>query len=73
MGEHNEYVLGELLGRSKHEILQLYEEGIIGNEPIGAEEKRPKPKKRTMTDKRMGSASIIEIDPDYKEVLGFEY
>ncbi len=34
LGEHNEYVLGELLGMSKEEIAQLTDEHIIGNMPF---------------------------------------
>ena len=34
LGEHNEYVLGELLGLSRAEIDQLEESGIIGDRPI---------------------------------------
>jgi len=33
LGEHNQYVLGELLGMSQDEIAQLEEKGIIGNSP----------------------------------------
>jgi crotonobetainyl-CoA:carnitine CoA-transferase CaiB-like acyl-CoA transferase len=31
VGEHNEEVLGELLGYSEAEIAKLYDEKIIGN------------------------------------------
>ncbi|MBW2091104.1 MAG: CoA transferase [Deltaproteobacteria bacterium] len=34
LGEHNEYVLGEILGLSRDEIVQLEEKGIIGDRPI---------------------------------------
>ncbi|MBW2060848.1 MAG: CoA transferase [Deltaproteobacteria bacterium] len=34
LGEHNEYVLGELLGLSRDEIAQLEKKGIIGDRPI---------------------------------------
>jgi len=34
LGEHNEYVLGELLGFSKEEITHFKEKGIIGDRPI---------------------------------------
>lgn len=34
LGEHNEYVLGQLLGMSKEEMAQLAEEKIIGTEPV---------------------------------------
>ena len=35
LGEHNEYVLGELLGIPKDEIAQLAEERVIGTRPLG--------------------------------------
>jgi len=35
LGEHNEYVLGELLGMSREEIQTLAAEQIIGNTPLG--------------------------------------
>ncbi|MGE3536001.1 MAG: CaiB/BaiF CoA transferase family protein [Candidatus Tectimicrobiota bacterium] len=38
LGEHNEYVLGELLGLSSEEISALAAQGIIGRRPVGAED-----------------------------------
>jgi crotonobetainyl-CoA:carnitine CoA-transferase CaiB-like acyl-CoA transferase len=35
MGQHNEYVLGELLGLSQDEIKTLAEEQVIGTKPLG--------------------------------------
>jgi crotonobetainyl-CoA:carnitine CoA-transferase CaiB-like acyl-CoA transferase len=37
LGEHNEYVLSELLGLTAEEMSDLEEKGIIGTIPIGAE------------------------------------
>jgi crotonobetainyl-CoA:carnitine CoA-transferase CaiB-like acyl-CoA transferase len=37
LGEHNQYVLGELLGLSAQEMAALAEQGIIGTRPVGAE------------------------------------
>lgn len=37
LGEHNAYVLGEILGLSPTEIAELEERGIIGTRPVGAE------------------------------------
>jgi len=34
VGEHNQYVFGELLGLSEEEMAQLKEQGIIGNTPF---------------------------------------
>ncbi len=36
LGEHNEYVFGGVLGLPKEEIAQLWEEGIISNDPVAA-------------------------------------
>ena len=37
LGEHNEYVLSELLGLTSEEMHDLEEKGVIGTIPIGAE------------------------------------
>jgi crotonobetainyl-CoA:carnitine CoA-transferase CaiB-like acyl-CoA transferase len=37
LGEHNEYVLSELLGLTSRELDDLEEKGVIGTIPIGAE------------------------------------
>lgn len=36
LGEHNEYIYGELLGMSSTELAELEKEGLIGKEPKGA-------------------------------------
>ena len=38
LGEHNGYVLGELLGLSAQEIATLEAKGIIGTQPVGMDE-----------------------------------
>jgi crotonobetainyl-CoA:carnitine CoA-transferase CaiB-like acyl-CoA transferase len=38
LGEHNGYVLGELLGLSAQEITALEAQGIIGTRPMGSDE-----------------------------------
>jgi len=38
LGEHNGYVLGELLGLSSQEIADLADAGIIGTRPTGGDE-----------------------------------
>jgi crotonobetainyl-CoA:carnitine CoA-transferase CaiB-like acyl-CoA transferase len=35
LGQHNEYVLGELLGMSKDEMARLAEQKVIGTRPLG--------------------------------------
>ena len=37
LGEHNAYVLGDILGLSEQDIAALAKEGIIGTRPIGTE------------------------------------
>ena len=34
LGEHNQYVLGELLGLSTEEMNQLEKDSIIGTDPV---------------------------------------
>lgn len=36
LGQHNEYILGELLGLSKGDIARLAAEQVIGTRPLGA-------------------------------------
>jgi crotonobetainyl-CoA:carnitine CoA-transferase CaiB-like acyl-CoA transferase len=38
LGEHNGYVLGELLGLSAQEIATLEAQGIIGTQPVSMDE-----------------------------------
>jgi benzylsuccinate CoA-transferase BbsF subunit len=38
LGEHNHYVLGELLGLSAKEIATLEAKGVIGTQPVGVDE-----------------------------------
>ncbi len=37
LGQHNGYVLGDILGLSSEEIVALEDQGIIGTRPVGAE------------------------------------
>ncbi len=34
LGEHNEYVLGEIAGLTSDELMELEQEGIIGKTPV---------------------------------------
>ena len=36
LGQHNHYVLGDLLGLPDSELAELEEKGIIGTKPVGA-------------------------------------
>ena len=35
LGEHNDFVFGELLGMGEPEIARLGDEGVTGTEPVG--------------------------------------
>ena len=70
LGEHNEYVLGTLLGKSEAEIAQLYDEGVIAKEPVDAEQSRPKSSKPGT---EVGRGGLHKWDPDYKKALGLKY
>lgn len=68
-GEHNEYILGQLLGLSKREILELEREGVIGTTPLtgqkGVHATYPIPK-------MLETGVIRGYDPNYMEILGIE-
>jgi len=70
LGQHNEYVLGTILGKSEAEIAQLYQEGVIAKEPVDAEQMRPKPSKPGT---EVGRGGLYKWDQDYKKVLGLKY
>ena len=67
LGQHNEYVLGELLGMSKEEIAQLEEEQIIGNTPLKFPQAQ---KERGLNIPLMEKAGVCRTDPNYIEELG---
>lgn len=65
LGQHNEEILGGLLGLSQEEIAQLAQENIIGNVPI------PNiPPDITSIDIRLQVGVILGYDPDYLKQLG---
>ena len=64
LGEANDYVLGEVLGLSREEIERLHQEGIIGEELMGASTPS------TVSLARQAELGwIVEYDPNYQEVL----
>ncbi len=67
LGEHNEFVLGELLGRSPAQIEKLYEMHVIGKEPVNPPTFRP-----LTYEKQLADGTLAEVDPDYRKVLGIE-
>ncbi|MFC2069913.1 CaiB/BaiF CoA transferase family protein [Chloroflexota bacterium] len=67
LGEHNEYILGELLGKSEAEIAKLYEDDVIGKRPDIPEGWSPEP---IPLDALKKIGSIRDYDVNYKEILG---
>ena len=66
LGEHNELIVGELLGRSAAEIAEMYELGAMGKEPDSTRNiSEPIP-----LDKQVEDGTVAGYDPDFKEVLG---
>jgi len=64
LGEHNEEVLGGLLGLSAEELARLEEEGLIGKRPSRAARRPPQPSPFEEL-RRRGA----EIDEGYRETL----
>lgn len=67
LGEHNEQILGELLGIPKDEIARLEEEKVIGHAPLF---RLPW---RGLKLFAMAEARVMRLDPDYLEELSSAY
>ena len=68
LGEHNELILGELLGRSEADITELYERGVMGKQPINPRTTvQPAP-----LDKQVEDGAIAGHDPDFKKIVELE-
>jgi crotonobetainyl-CoA:carnitine CoA-transferase CaiB-like acyl-CoA transferase len=67
LGEHNQEVLGGVLGYSPERMAELAGAGIIGTQPSNAR----KPVSMSM-EERVKSGRLASWDPDYKERLGIE-
>jgi hypothetical protein len=67
LGEHNQEVLGGVLGYSPERMAELEGAGIIGTQPSNAR----KPVSMSM-EERVKSGRLASWDPDYKERLGIE-
>lgn len=65
LGEHNELVLGDLLGRSEPELAELYEAGVVGKEPSDPRFNAPPTLEQLMAD-----GTAIGYDPDYMKAQG---
>ena len=64
LGEHNEYVLSELLGIDEADIARMYETNAIGKEPVS-----PGSARATNLKKQVDEGVIAGIDPDYRKKL----
>jgi crotonobetainyl-CoA:carnitine CoA-transferase CaiB-like acyl-CoA transferase len=67
LGQHNEYVLHDLLGHPEDEVESLYEKGAIGTSPVDT---GPPPRQRSGLQQQRDMGMITDFDLDYKEKLG---
>jgi benzylsuccinate CoA-transferase BbsF subunit len=68
LGEHNELILGELLGHSDADISKLYELGVLGKEPTTPTRAR----NESPVDEQVERGELLGYDTDYNKILGFE-
>lgn len=68
MGQHNEYVLGDLLGMSASDISRLEEEGVIGQAPDD-----PRPVQRPSLDEQVRQGRMRAYDTDFRERVAEAY
>ncbi len=68
LGEHNEFVMGEILAMDADEIEEMYENGVAGDEPLN---QRP-PGRPASLDAQVESGAMAGYDPDYKQILEVE-
>ncbi|MBM3924539.1 MAG: CoA transferase [SAR202 cluster bacterium] len=67
LGEHNEEIIGDLLGRSRQEMERLYELGVCGTVPDIKPTYKP-----PSYDQQMQEGTLTAIDTDYRKILGLE-
>jgi crotonobetainyl-CoA:carnitine CoA-transferase CaiB-like acyl-CoA transferase len=68
LGEHNRYVIAEMLGWPESELKTLEEEGAIGWKPVSYPPPRP-----VGLDVLLAQSRIAAYDPSYKERIAKEY
>ena len=61
MGEHNEYVLGELLGMTGEEIAALEGQGVVGYAPDD-----PRPVQRPSLDEQVRQGRMLRYETDFR-------
>ena len=68
LGQHNEYVLGELLGLPAAEIARLEREGVIGYEPAN-----PAPVRRPSLEEQVRQGRMLRYETDFAEQVAQAY
>ncbi len=68
MGEHNEFVLRELMGMSEGEIARLEEEGVIGYAPDD-----PRPVQRPSLDEQVRQGRMLRYETDFRSQVSEAY
>ena len=68
MGEHNEYVLGELLGLSSRQIADLEGKGVIGYAP-----EDPRPVQRPSLDEQVRQGRMLRYETDFRRQVSESY
>ena len=68
LGQHNEYVLGELLGLPAAEIARLEREGVIGYEPAN-----PAPVRRPSLEEQVRQGRMLRYETDFAEQVARAY
>ena len=68
MGEHNEFVLRELMGMSQGEIARLEEERVIGYAPDD-----PSPVQRPSLDEQVRQGRMLRYETDFRSQVSEAY
>ena len=68
MGEHNQYVLSEMLGMSNAQIAELEEQGIIGYAP-----EDPRPVQRPSLDEQVRQGRMLRYETDFQRQVSGGY
>ena len=68
MGEHNDYVLQELLGMDREEVQELEQRGVIGYAPDD-----PRPVQRPSLDEQVRQGRMLRYETDFREQVERAY
>ena len=68
MGEHNEYVLRELMGLTAPEVARLQEQGVIGYAPAD-----PRPVQRPSLDEQVRQGRMLRYETDFQQQVTRAY